>query len=124
MTYDLQNFNYRLTTYVLDATTSLARDVMECSDSTLRVAFSELFTASGESERPAAPDMTGGAMRTVVVAEIHHRMRNLENQHAIKDWKQRGTDSDVFEFQEQLRNLIDAQRESLGLSAMKWPGDE
>src|SRR6266498_3052218 len=112
MSYDLQNFNYRLDTYVIDATVALGRDVDRCSDTTVRAVFTELFSPPGAGERAPSSEMSDDDVRTAVVSEIHHRMRDLESERAIKDWQQRGTDGEVFEFQDKLRELIGLHRES------------
>ncbi|HYI09746.1 MAG TPA: hypothetical protein VEK57_11840 [Thermoanaerobaculia bacterium] len=124
MTYDLQNFNYRLTSYVLAATRSLVAEVRECPSETVRVVYGELFSSGGTSRRTPEGYLSEEEIRMAVVSEIHHLMRDLESRHAIKDRDQRGSDAEVFQFQDVLRDLIDDHRASLGLAPMSWPGDD
>jgi len=124
MSYDLANFNYRLTTYVLDATSALAHDIEETSSEMVRRVYAELFSPDDvKSLRPPLQSMPDRDVQLLVTAEIHRLMRELEMEHAIASWDERRTDAEVFAFQDALRELLDEHRTSLGLAPMSWAGE-
>jgi hypothetical protein len=113
MSYDGENFNYRLRTYVADETEALVRDGHQMNPAAAHEFYEEAFQRPHE-EKPIE------VIRTMVIVAIHDEMVRLMGKFKKNDVADRGSDDELFEFGGEngaLGELVDRQRERLEMQS-------